>query len=743
MIMRKLIHLWPTILILSVLLLSGCATLREYNESVNMAKELEGRQKYEEAYEKYKQAYELSKIDRSIDSKLQELSKIISENSTVEGIQAFENKKFKVAKELFNKALRYEPSNNQAAEYRSDAISAYNTIFEKDARAEDLTTQNKWVEAINLLKEIDAAYDDEPNPAAKIDDWRNQGNAYYRKAGLQARQNGDYQDSLRNFELAEYLISDPQSQQELALAKKYVQADEHYVRASQKADQRQVEEAMDELIKAREITADHLRVNQLINQLLPAWSSMTFDAGKSYMDSKQTKKAFEAFSNLYKLNPHYPQTKEFYEKANSDYLKDSYEQLVKSYNSNDFSSVEKYSETITQVDPTFLDTKEIIVRTLLKGFNVFYQRGLQYMKDGNYGKAILCFRSAEQQLAQTKLTTNAIQQAWEKLRETTALKVVFKDFSQQVGDPSVTAQAAKKLQDLLKSRVEAREFKNVKLKFKNDLEKETSYRSTNPNEIDWGTIPTNGYNTAVIYGDIKALSVEKSMRSEWKTRQRRITRKMENPEHAELAGRRDELNSDLEGGVSNARRRQIKAEIKKIEKKLAGLSPVIMLEEIEEMPYQITTYIWICSVKVDMHLTDQSGRQLWALEPYEDILQIEDHVIPPNPQSNDPKEKRGDPLEPHSDPEIKRQVVDQVVENKIFPNIVKSFEDYGLRFYHQAFELYNPEKENKQPSIKFLESIEEYFKFLASYEDKGEDDDLPEKVQQFLDRCISDLWLIR
>ena len=84
-----------------------------------------------------------------------------------------------------------------------------------------------------------------------------------------------------------------------------------------------------------------------------------------------------------------------------------------------------------------------------------------------------------------------------------------------------------------------------------------------------------------------------------------------------------------------------------------------------------------------------------------------------------------------------------VVENKIFPTIVKSFEDYGLRFYHQAFELYNPEKEIKQPTIKFLESIEEYFKFLASYEDKGEDDDLPEKVQQFLDRCLSDLWLIR
>jgi hypothetical protein len=51
------------------------------------------------------------------------------------------------------------------------------------------------------------------------------------------------------------------------------------------------------------------------------------------------------------------------------------------------------------------------------------------------------------------------------------------------------------------------------------------------------------------------LTVEKSMRSEWKTRPRKITRKMANPEYAELAARRDKLNSDLyRGGLIYTRR---------------------------------------------------------------------------------------------------------------------------------------------------------------------------------------------
>jgi hypothetical protein len=191
---------------------------------------------------------------------------------------------------------------------------------------------------------------------------------------------------------------------------------------------------------------------------------------------KQIKEAFKAFTNLYKLNPQYPHAKEFYEKAKSNYLKDGYGQLVNAYSSSDFPAIEKYSEIIIQVDAAYLDTKEIIVRTLLKGFNVFYQEGLQYMGDGNYGKAILCFRSAEQQLAQTQLTADAIQKAWDNLRQTSALKVVFRDFSERVGEPGVTEQASRKLQDLLKSRIETKEFKNVKLKFENDLTQETGYR---------------------------------------------------------------------------------------------------------------------------------------------------------------------------------------------------------------------------------------------------------------------------
>ena len=92
--------------------------------------------------------------------------------------------------------------------------------------------------------------------------------------------------------------------------------------------------------------------------------------------------------------------------------------------------------------------------------------------------------------------------------------------------------------------------------------------------------------------------------------------------------------------------------------------------------------------------------------------------IPPNSGSDDPKLSAGDDLMLPSDSEFKEQAIDHVMETIIYPDIVKNFENYGLRFYEQASQLSSPEKP-EHASVAFSNSIEEYYKFLASYEGKG------------------------
>jgi hypothetical protein len=94
-----------------------------------------------------------------------------------------------------------------------------------------------------------------------------------------------------------------------------------------------------------------------------------------------------------------------------------------------------------------------------------------------------------------------------------------------------------------------------------------------------------------------------------------------------------------------------------------------------------------------------------------------------------------------SESEFKEQAIDHMMETIIYPDIVKNFENYGMQFYEQASQLSLPEKP-EHTSMAFRNSIEEYYKFLASYEGKGGDGNLTQKVEQFLDSCVTDNWLL-
>jgi len=545
--MRISLRLSAACFILIVLHIVACVP-KEYQQILERATLFENQRELEKAYESYQQALELRPGDKKVQAKLRELGKLISDNITAKGIQAFDNKKYKTAAQYLAKALSYNAENTLAKEYQEKATNRYNSIIQKYAMANGLAAQNKWIEAIDVLNEIAAAYNDDPDLSSQINKWREDGYAHYMNAGLEARRAGEYSQSLKLFDSADFLKSDVRSQQELKLANKYVKADTYYIKAKQLADQNKVLAAMEELIAAREIAADHINVNRLIKDLLPAWSPKIFDVGKMHLDAERYDKALKAFATLYKFNPQYPEAQPYYENTKATYLKNNYLGLIEANNTDRFPSLTRYSQNILEVDPFYLDTKEIMTRALLKGYNVFYQKGLHYLKNKSYGKAILCFRSAEQYLAETRLTRSLIDKAWENIRETSALKVAFWDFFQQVGDPRMSVYATASLKDLLKNRVETDAFKNISLSFERFIDTKMAYRSSFVEDIDWGTIQDKGYNS-VISGYIKLLKVEKSLGSEWKTRKRKVRRIIDNEEYARLVIRRAELNSALKDKI--------------------------------------------------------------------------------------------------------------------------------------------------------------------------------------------------
>jgi tetratricopeptide (TPR) repeat protein len=730
-----------TILIISGLLFAGCATMQEYNQLKQRAEELEHQQIYEEAYQNYLKAAELNKYDKKLPHKLRELEKIISEIAADEALEAYHDKRYKTALARVDKALKFNPKNMRAVDFKPEAVAKYMEIKKKYANANLLKESNKWVEAVNALEEIKAAYNDDPEIDSKIKKWRENGCTYYTRAGLETRQKGKYSDSLSYFAAAASLKSDAQSQAELKRANEYVEADQLYFKAQRKSQANQVIEAMAVLIKAREIAPDHKGINALIDKLKPEWSPKIFQSGKNFIDAKQHDKAFDAFAQLHAVNPDYPEAKVYFEKTKLTYLKENYRQLVQSYGANDFSATAKYVQNIARVEPLFLDTNEMMTRTLMKRFNLFYQRGLHYLDTGNHGKAILCFRSAETQIAKSKLTQSLIDQAWDNIRSSSALRVGFWDFFQQIGDPRMSTYATGKLKDLLKSKVEQKQFKNIAISFDDVEEEQTMFQAGIPKDIDWAAIRSRGYNS-IIAGNIRLLQVEASEREEWKTCTYRKQELVETEEYRMLSSRRDQLKQILENdSLAWDQRSRAKSELKKIENDLLKIPPVERVYVDKQENYRVEKHTMTAHIQIDIQIERPGGGQIWPFKTYEGQYQVEDISFRPVPECDDPAVKEGDAMDLPTESAFKKKAIDYMMATKIYPDIIQNFRSYGARFYDRAVKL-NQLQKPPLASIAFLNAIEEYYRFLASYETGDADDHRTADVQQFLDSCVSDNWLL-
>ena len=157
--------------------------------------------------------------------------------------------------------------------------------------------------------------------------------------------------------------------------------------------------------------------------------------------------------------------------------------------------------------------------------------------------------------------------------------------------------------------------------------------------------------------------------------------------------------------------------------------------------YRVEKNTLTAHIQIDIQIARPGGSQIWPLKTYEDQYQVEDISFRPVPECDDPAVKQGDAMNLPTDSAFKKQALDYVMAHKIYPDVMKHFENYGTRFYDRAIKLNQPKK-LRQASVAFMNSIEEYYKFLASYETEDGDDNLTVSVQQFLDSCVSDPWLL-
>ncbi|MBW1900152.1 MAG: hypothetical protein JRJ20_00805, partial [Deltaproteobacteria bacterium] len=698
---------------------AGCAP-KGYRDAVTTAVRLENQRDYEKAYDYYKQALRAKPDDAQIKRKLDELGETIAVDYTEKAIQAFENKKHKTALELLRKALAYDENNKKANDYKREVSNEYEKIKEKYSQAEGFTQNNKWVEAVNTLKEISELYNDDPDLENQIGELQNVGYRYYMEAGFNAGKEGAYPLALRCFESADALKTSDESQQEISTAGKYVEADTFYRRAEEMADKNNLLEAMAALIQSKEIVDDHLKVNQLIVKLAPDWSPVIFEKGRKFMDSGQTDEAYGAFYSLNKINPEYPEAGKYFEEIRSKFLQENYRRLTDAQKAGDYSLVLELSKRILKEDPAFLDTREIMTRTVISAFNIFYQQGLYYLQTGNYGKAVLCFRSAEQQLSETRITRLILKKAWDQIKKGSALNAVFLDFSQEIGDPSVSKYITWKIKEGLKGEITGNRLKNITVEFEGTKEDDLITISGATTDIDWGAVLSRGFN-AVITGKIRLLKQDTSVNSEWKTRKRTVRKIVDNEAYTRLIIRQADLRTGMKSKNWRKEKRMSKSQIARqlelIEERLLTIPPKIEAEVKEETPFQLVNHTMTAYMHIDIKILAPDGSHIWPMKRYEDVYQIEDSVVPPNLMSDDPEERMGDPLTLPSEYEFKEQAIDHIVKNKIMPELIGDFRGYGMRFYKKATNLSRLQDKSKFDNAAFLDSFEEYYKFLACYED--------------------------
>ncbi len=722
---------------LTVLLLSfiGSCVSPELKRELDSGDYNAAQHNYAEAYEHYEQALSMQPDNEEIQAKKEAMGRKLADDYNEKAYQAINDKQYKTAQGFLKKALEYDEGNSRARALKETADTRYDEIMAMYAKADGLAARNSWVEATTVLNEIDARYNDDPDIGAKIEEWQEKGYNYYMSAGRRARQNGDYKGSLAQFESANALRPDPQSARELERAQKYVEADEHYLRAERYADQRHLLKAMEELIAARAIVDDHTRANQLYGHVLPNWSAEAFETARAHYDAGRPWEAFVALAKLYEMNPDYPGTKTFYEETKSVCLEINYKGLMEAQRARAFATTADHWEKISKLDPSFLDAKEIGTRASLKAFSVFLQKGHHYMRTGNYGKAILCFRSAERELAESELTQRYIREALEKIREHTALRVALWGFSQDVGDPGLCADATKALRKRLNSELQTRKFKNISFRLDNARGAAMTDGACKSSEVQWADVREQGCNRAIA-GTIRVVNTENAVNSQWKIRKRNVEKQVENKEYMRLMGRRAYLNGKLDRrDIRGSEKKEIRAELEEIEKTLLTIPPWETVFVEEKTPYQETIHILTAQIQLDAGVETKEKKER---RRYLETFRTTDLVKPPDLDSGTP----GDPLELPTHSEFERESIAKLIAQKVFPDLMQEFEEYGLSFLEEARRLYDFRKQRTRDSLDFFNAIEEYYKFLVCYEGQGTKADLTEEVEEFMNSCVSDPALI-
>jgi len=744
--MLKQFFLMMTVLFLSVFLFQSCAT-KIYTDAMKTGSELELQKLYIKAYDEYKKALDEKPNDKKAVAKMEELEKLIAENFVKQGNDLFQGGHYLDAKHAFDQALIYRKNHGPALHSLLKLDEASKAIKNKYAMAEQFEVENQWIQSRQLLQEIQSVYQDDSGLTSRISELENNGYQYFQKLGITRQKEAKYKESLGFLTTAQQLKDTDQIKQEIIVVNTYIKADDYYQSALDFSKADKIENSVDKLIEARQLVGDHKDVNLLFASLLNNWSGILLANGKRLMDTASFDKAYIILKKLYDQNPEFPEAEYYFKQARDTLLKIHYALMIDDLKTDNLEGVISSGNDIFKIQPGYLDSSEIMSQVIFKAFNKFYQRGLHFLKTGNYGRSILAFRSAEDQLGESLLLKNNIDLAKEKILNDSALRIAFWNFNFERGDAGIATLATSKLKEALEVEEKKSPFKNIKLQYNIITDREMALRAEQKT-VDWGLVQARNCN-ALVSGRIVTLRIDTSKTFEWKTRIHEKKAFIDNPKYIAAINKKAELNHAYINKVPGIyidyryyKKSVYKDEIKKIEAILPGIAPKIEEYIAEEAPYQVEKHTMKAFVQVEVEILYQNGAPLWPSINYNDEFEIEDLVISPDLQSSIPEERNGDPLVLPSDYEFMEMAINHIINTKITPDLTANFNNYGMRFFNAANKLSPIENQGVKSSEALQSAIEDYYKFLFCYKDKGDTDDIPEKVTRYLDSFISNKWLL-
>ena len=744
--MVKRFYLLTAVLFFSPFLFQGCAT-KIYTDAMKAGYDLELKSLYITAYNEYKKALDDKPNDKKASAKIEELGKLIADDFIKQGNKRFQAGYYLDAKYAFDQALIYRKDYDPALNCLLELDKASKVIEKKYSLAQEFEAENQWIQAIDILKEIQAVYQDDSDLTSQIESLENNGYTYFQDLGISSQKAGRYKKASELLKTAQKLKNTDQIKQDILLNNKYLKADEYYQTALVFFRTKTIEQGFDKLILARELVDDHKDANLLYSKILNDWSGILLFKGKNLIENDLFEDAYIVLKKLYTQNPEFPEAVYYYKLARDNFLKTHYSIMIESLKLDDLEQVINSGNEIFKIKPDYLDLSEILNQVLFKAFNMFYQCGLHFLQTGNYGKAILAFRSAEDQLGNTLLTQENIDLATKKIIDENSLRIAFWNFIFEKGESGIANHATLKLKEDLKLEETKSSFKNIKLQYDIITDKEMALWAEQ-NTVDWGVVQSKNCN-ALISGKIIRLRIDTSKNVEWKTRNHSKKKIIDNNEYIEAVMKLAELNKAHMNKIPGIsidgkyyKKANYKNEIKKIETVLPTLSPKIEKYVSEKSSYQVEKHTMKAFVQIGVDVLYQNGMSLWPSKTYDDEFIIEDLVISPDLESSIPSEKAGDPLALPSDYEFMKMAVDHIVDTKIVPDLTAEFNNYGMRFFNTANKLSPVDKQPVKTSEEFEAAIEDYYKFLVCYKDKGHEDNIPEKVIDYLDSFISDKWIL-